>query len=500
MTATSKQEVHKADTIDLEEERAKRLQQRRDRWPEPIDFTQQADGTASAVRFPIELLPESLRAFVKDTTERMGSLADLVAIPALAGAGAMLGREVWIQVKQEDDGWRERPALWAMTIAPPSSMKTPCARAALKPVEKLQNDLRQEWRERLESAESAEDGKPTTRRKGPPPETILFHEGTGEAVIRVMSPEHNWNGARGALLHRDELAGWLAGMNKYRAGDDRQLYLQAWSGGPFTLHLVKGIVHVPDCFLCLFGTMQPEVAHKIFGEATEDGMTARFGLVAVVAMAGQPAWVDRPANKEIAQAYARRLRELREVLPQTLTFSPAAGRLFESWYCTLMGRPELHEDNGFAFHLAKYPSLFARLVLVFHFLEHGRQAPQQISIETAEAVRRFIDEYLEPHARRLYGLVGAHVLRAGAVRVARWIRAKRIEQFRARDIRRMNWKEFNCVDDTRLIDATLRYLEAQGWIELREKPTACTGGRPTIDAIVNPRIWEPREEPLATAD
>jgi hypothetical protein len=156
-----------------------------------------------------------------------------------------------------------------------------------------------------------------------------------------------------------------------------------------------------------------------------------------------------------------------------------------------MKRPEIaDENNGFSHHLGKYPSLFARLALIFHFLEHGTEAPREVSKDIAVRVQRFIDEYLEPHARRLYGLVGAHKLQPCAARVAKWIREQRVERFYARDIRRKGWKEFNRENDQSLIDATLDFLEAHGWIRVDEKEATCRGGRPTREAIVNPRVHQ----------
>jgi hypothetical protein len=282
-------------------------------------------------------------------------------------------------------------------------------------------------------------------------------------------------------------------MNKYRAGDDRQMFVESWGGGnPFNRKLVSGPVHVPDCFLCVFGTMQPEVAHELLGEATEDGLNARFGL-SVVLPSTPPVWTDEEVDQETVSAYTRAMRKLREVPPQTIKFSQEAGEVFQQWYIELMQRPEVTEGCPFGFHIAKYPSLFARLALIFHFLDHGTgapSAPKEVSKDVARRVQRFIDEYLEPHARRLYGLLGAHVLRPGAVKIAQWLQKDGVEVFTAREVRRKGWKEFRREDDRALIDSTLDYLEAHDWIEIREKAPSCKGGRPTRVAIVNPRVHQ----------
>jgi hypothetical protein len=350
---------------------------------------------------------------------------------------------------------------------------------------KLQERLSLLYRDAVKAAKEAGDYDP----KHPPlDETVLIHDVTGEAVLLAMSPDFNGGDARGVLLHRDELSGWFLAMNKYRSGDYRQLYLQAWSGGPFHRKLVKGPVYVPDCFLSIFGTIQPEVAQQVFGGSREDGLTARFGLVAVVPQT-RPRLVDKKVDPQVSEAYGRAMTRLREVRDRVVKFAPEAWEMFSQWYSDLMARPEMQQDTPFKYHLAKYPSLLGRLALLFHFLEHGVHAPELVSLETADAARRLIDEYLETHARRLYGIVSAHALHTGAKPIAEWVREKRVETFRTRDILRKGWKEFKREDAQVLIERTLDYLEARDWLRFVQVPAGPAGGRPTRMAVVNPRVF-----------
>jgi hypothetical protein len=416
-----------------------------DEWPEPDDLGGNGD---KAPPFPTDLLPGALRPFVRQAAELMDSPPEMIAIPALVAAGAMLGLKPKIQMKQIDTKWKERAALWGAVIAPPSAAKTPCASQALRPIERLQDTLTHQYREAVKEAKAL--GKQDDEL--PIRETIYFNECTGEKVAQIMSPD--FNSAHGSLLYRDELAGWFEGMNKYRAGDDLELYLQAFSGSPYTRQLVKGDVYVPESFLCIFGTIQPEKAKAIFGNRAEDGLTARFGLVAVVSSPGGML-VDRERDSRIDAAYEQALTQLREVRERTVKFSPEAWKLFFDWHNHLKKRPEAKREDGFSSHINKYPSLFGRLCLVFHFLKHGAKAPDLVSLETAKAVRRLINEFLEPHARRLYGIVHANALDPGARRIASWIREEGRETFSPRDIHRKCWKEFDATDVMSLISKTL---------------------------------------------
>src|SRR5438067_2294124 len=52
---------------------------------------------------------------------------------------------------------------------------------------------------------------------------------------------------RGLLIVRDELSGWLHGLEKQGREGDRQFYLEAWNGtGSFTVDRIeRGTLHIP---------------------------------------------------------------------------------------------------------------------------------------------------------------------------------------------------------------------------------------------------------------
>jgi hypothetical protein len=455
-------------------------------WPAPADM--QSADTDEEIPFPVHLLPGAVRPFVEKIAELKSATPDMIAIPALIQAGALLGKDVLIQVMTENEDWTERPCLWGAIIAPPGSMKSPAARMALKPIAKIQAQLDKQWLDRIQAEKDAETYDP----KCPPrQEVVYYNSSTGERVVELMSPDFNFGGARGLLLHRDELSGWIKSMNQYRqgVGDDRQIYLQAYSGDAISKQLVKGVVNAPDPFLCIFGTIQPEVAREVFGKTAEDGMNARFGLVAVPKWV-KPKLVNVKADVRVKEEYNKAMLRLREVQARTVKFDPEAYAIFATWYEKLTSRPEFEADNPFAYHITKYQSLFPRLCLVFHFLKHGKDAPELVHAKTAEAVRDLIDTYLEPHARRLYGVVGEHVLHGAASKIAGWIVKEGKRKFRISDIRKKKWQTFNRDDDVKFIERTLEYLQDHDWIEQVQAPQTAAGGRPTFDWVVNPRVHQ----------
>jgi hypothetical protein len=448
------------------------------RWPALIDITAGADAVPP---FPVDMRPPPFGAFVADIADRMQAAPDFVAIPLLVSAGTMLGRELLMAPKRHDD-WVERASLWGAVIGTPATLKTPATAEAMRAIRKMHGDAwerfklaRAEWRRRQKEGAADDEAEPEF-------EPLITSDPTVEALVKTLE------NARGVMLHRDELSGWFAAMNKYRnrGGDDRQFFLQCWSGGGHTVSRIgRPTVHVDDLYISIFGTLQPEVMRRSFRGGDEDGMTARFGLLAWPDPPGSVDFVDRRPDFEARAAVEVRMREMRAIYrsPEPLRFDSMAYHLFDDWFRKNANR---RETGGFASHLAKYPALFARLSLTLHFMRHGARAKDHVDVETASAVRGMIDGYLEPHARKVYGGFYAHPARAGAARIASWIRDDRVEAFTERAVRRRNWTEFNRERDSSAIGEAMNLLEAYGWIALRDRPSTVRGGRPTREAIVNP--------------
>ena len=136
-------------------------------------------------------------------------------------------------------------------------------------------------------------GKPSDLPPEPVMRRCISTDSTVEKLADLLLPEVS----RGLTIHRDELAGLIYDLNKYRNGSDRQFYLQAFSGGLYAVDRVtRGSKYIEDLLLNIVGGIQPEVAREIFATGPDDGLAARF---TAVWPSGPPVWetVDRLPNK-----------------------------------------------------------------------------------------------------------------------------------------------------------------------------------------------------------
>jgi putative DNA primase/helicase len=221
-------------------------------WPDPKPLPA---GLPAVDPFTYDLLPARLRPTVQDISERMQCPPEMVAVAMLASGGILLGRKIAIRPKRYDD-WCEIPNLWALLVGPPSLLKSPAMRAALKTIYRLQADARREYAQavkdyeakvlmgnaqakadkaELEKAVKAGD---TTKAEelaakmtadaglNPPPEKVYI---TNDCTVEALGEVLNQN-PDGVLLARDEISGWLRTMDREGHENDRGFYLEAWAG------------------------------------------------------------------------------------------------------------------------------------------------------------------------------------------------------------------------------------------------------------------------------
>jgi putative DNA primase/helicase len=107
--------------------------------------------------FPLELLPDDLVDWVADAAERARFRPEFAAVPCMAALGSLIGRKLGIRLKQRDD-WTEYANVWGAIIGPPSALKSPAIREAMRPFKGLQVAADMHHRDELADYETALEG------------------------------------------------------------------------------------------------------------------------------------------------------------------------------------------------------------------------------------------------------------------------------------------------------------------------------------------------------
>lgn len=501
-------------------------------WPEPADLL----SPAPVPRFPADFLPGALREFAESQAFDLQAPLDFVAIPLLVAAATAIGKEFRMAPKGHAD-WTERACLWGACVGHVGDGKTPAFNAALAPIWPLQKKWREEFEGELKAHKDAvrrarmiskqwdkdaaaalrkgEELPPMPEGGSPPepphPREMITNDVTQERVAQLLM-----NNPRGALFYRDELSGWFSSFNQYRPGADEQFYLQCHAGGPWLQHRKSGDVVIPDVFLTVFGGLQPDVVATALGRGLhtgkpDNGLTARFSLLAWPEPVAALQWVDNSPDRDLRQRVNHLFEKLSTLDPERfvgplpkgwihyppLRFTPEAQIVFHDWFLEHhQAQQALEPEAQIKGHFAKYDGLFVRLALVHHLLRYTQGEPVEpatADVNTARAVRRFIEGYLRPHARKVYGHLGHDPGYAGAKKIGQWlIDNPGITSFTAREISRKQWAGLTGRDENTGKDylrASLAHLDnVAGWVRAEEVPTGPQGGRPTVSYDVNPKI------------
>jgi hypothetical protein len=278
------------------------------------------DAPPPAAPFPLHTLPGPAERLYRQGAEALNVPVEYLAVPGLAVLGAAAGRSV---AARRTRSHAEVPALWTAVVGGAGTTKSAAVRLAAGPLWAAERGWRAEHAEAVADWEAAREareqaarqwragGKVGDRPACPPRPVcrqVLLDQFTGEALGRVLAAN-----PRGMIACKDELAGLVGQLDKYRngKGDDRQNLLSAWAGAPFKVNRSKDgeapPLWVPHPFLAVAGVLTPDSLRLVRGdrgeEAAGDGWADRFlwSWPDPVAPRGET-WLEVP--DDVADGYA----------------------------------------------------------------------------------------------------------------------------------------------------------------------------------------------------
>lgn len=375
----------------------------------------------AAPPFPTDALPKPMARLVKEAAAAIGCPEDFVGLAALVAYGAAIGNARVIQPKK---GWTESAAIFGAVVADPGEKKTAAIKVATDPARRLENKLQRQHERNLDDYASEQRDYEVDKRAAanagepapPPPhcpvaERVRVNDTTVEAVVPILK-----DNPRGLLLERDELVGWVKGMDQYKSGGrgaERQFWLSTWSSDPVSVDRKgqQSPVSLLKPFVGLVGGIQPAVLPEL-AESREDGMLERFLFVYPKPLNAM--WTEEDISDEALVAYRDLYHQLRSLslsidedgdpVEVPVTFSPEAKEVYIDVYND--HRREMAAP-GFPRYLrsvwAKLEAYSLRLMLVLacgRFVGNG--VAERVEVEDVIKVVALVD-YFKDQARRVFG-------------------------------------------------------------------------------------------------
>jgi hypothetical protein len=229
-----------------------------------------------ALPFPLDALPVSLAELCRTGAAALQCPVDYLAGSAIALAGAAIGMSVNLRLKA---GFVVPPHLYVAIVGLPGSKKSPAVFLMGRPFADIDRELDLMYRQEKAAHDEKVREYEASRRKGdtgPPPVPPLRKQLTFDDVTREALALIHGENPRGLVGIRDELFGWVASLNAYKAGgkgDDRQFWLSINSGMPSKVNRKGGdrtpIVLSRPC-ITLVGGLTPAMLPGVRGGTSAD--------------------------------------------------------------------------------------------------------------------------------------------------------------------------------------------------------------------------------------
>lgn len=227
--------------------------------------------------FPIDIFPQSIQAYMTECKRTLDSSIDYMGAGLMWSLSAIVGNSLKIEVKH---GWVESGTVWICVVGKAGVGKSPSINNVIRPLlDANSREIREYQRKYREFKEydnlSEKEKKTAVEVREPAKKQFIVNDVTLEALVELHEQNPNAIG-----VFKDELAGWIKDMNKYRAGSDIEFWLSSFSNSPVALNrkTVKNTyVHSP--LIPVLGGIQPAVLNEAFTpEFKDNGFSDRMLL------------------------------------------------------------------------------------------------------------------------------------------------------------------------------------------------------------------------------
>jgi hypothetical protein len=393
--------------------------------------------------------------------------------------------------------WYEYPVLWGFLVGRPSAGKSPALAPARRMLDKVDAEARQLHGsasraheralqiDRMEAelavksarklvsrgdkgaAEATLAALAQDNREAPREPRLVVNDSTVEKLSELLS-----GNPRGIIYVRDEVAGWLANLDREGREGDRGFFLECWNGkGSYTVDRIgRGTTRIEACAVSIMGGVQPGklaeyVRGAVRGGTADDGLIQRFQMSVYPDL--PPVWRfrDFSPNPNSERDVLALFRYLYALDPAQL--DAESDESCDTPYLRLSSGAEPPHIES---HLSKYSALAGRLALVLHLAERNSGPVSDAAMEAAIAWCAF----LEAHARRIYapvtddGISTAHLLLRKREELA--------DGFSAREVYRKGWTGLT---DRAMVEAGLELLVDHGYLIAWTEGVSDLGGRPS---------------------
>lgn len=218
--------------------------------------------------FPIDIFPKEIQHYLIECNKTLDSSIDYMGCSLLWLISVCVGNSISIEVKK---GWIENLTIWISIVGKAGLGKTPSISNVIFPLIKINAKEIKTYIKEREKYDFYQNLSKKEREEYPEvflPKKSQFiaNDITLEALVDLHQESDNAVG-----VFKDELAGWLKDMNKYREGSDLEFWLSTWSGKSVNLNrLTRKGSFVEKPFIPVLGGIQPNIFNSFYTDENKD--------------------------------------------------------------------------------------------------------------------------------------------------------------------------------------------------------------------------------------
>jgi hypothetical protein len=428
-------------------------------WEEPIPLGSIPD----APPLPVEdVFPDWMALWIKAEAEATQTPEDLTAMLSLAEAGAALAGKFRVLIRE---GWSEPTNIFTVTALASGERKSAVYKETMAPTYEFEEERRAEMApiiagkeaeratlearknylagkaskiddllERTEALQEAKKAAAELAKHVVPAEPeLICDDVTPEKIGQLLARQG------GKILQAGpEGTAFEIAKGRYSEQANFDVYLKGHAGDPWRSGRVsreREAVDSPALSVAL--AVQPDVIRGLASDATlkTRGFLARFLYSIPASLVGRRKIAPHAVPEYIAEAFRANMLamwktfaqvdETGKEVPNWLHFSASADgamRDFEAWIEPLLAPGgELFSLAGWANKLAGAVARIAAILHVARAIGEGQRWNIPVSRETVLAAIRLGRDYLLPHAKIAFGLMGADPRVSDAEKVLDWL-------------------------------------------------------------------------------
>jgi hypothetical protein len=218
--------------------------------------------------FPIDIFPKDIQDYLIECNTKLDSSIEYMGCSMLWLISVCIGNSIQVEVKK---GWNENLSVWISIVGKAGLGKTPSISNVVFPLTKInakeiktyiKESEKYEFYSNLSKKEKEEHNEVFK----PVKTQFIANDITLEALVDLHQESDNAVG-----VFKDELAGWLKDMNKYREGSDLEFWLSTWSGKSVNLNrLTRKGSFVEKPFIPVLGGIQPSIFNTFYTDENKD--------------------------------------------------------------------------------------------------------------------------------------------------------------------------------------------------------------------------------------